>query len=141
MLCSSSFISGWRATDSISLPKMMPIPIPAPIEPSPAPTPSAIALPASVTPVSVTCAIGTSRSMGTPFLVTLGGRAADVDRSEDGEDKCLKRGHQAKLEDEEGKGDREGEGADRRQSEQDGQATAHEQQQKVAGEDVGEKPH
>ena len=54
MLWSSSFISGWRATDSISLPKMKPMPMPAPIEPSPAPTPSAIALPASVTPVSVT---------------------------------------------------------------------------------------
>src|SRR5918999_276813 len=109
MLCSSSFISGWRATDSISLPKMMPMPMPAPIEPSPAPTPRAIDLPASVMPVSVTplaasWASGINTSIRTPLLVTLGGRAADVDRSEDGEDKCLKRGHQAQLEDEEGEG-------------------------------------
>src|SRR5512132_1151788 len=97
MLCSSSFISGWRATDSISLPKMMPMPIPAPIEPSPAPTPSAIALPALVIPTAVVLlaawASGSIRSViAAPFLMSFGGRAADVDRGEDREDKRLKRG-------------------------------------------------
>src|SRR5687768_3206124 len=108
MLCSSSFISGWRATDSISLPKMMPMPMPAPIEPRPAPTPSAIALPASVTPVSVTpCAacwaIGSNRSIEELLcpLVAFGNRPADVDRGQGGKDKCLQRGDKPQLEDEE----------------------------------------
>src|SRR4029079_2144487 len=110
MLCSSSFISGCRATDSISLPKMMPIPMPAPIEPRPAPTPSAIALPASVMPVSVTLwlawAIGSNRSMKSSFSVAFGGRPAEVDRGEHREDKRLQRGDQAKLQDEEEEGQR-----------------------------------
>src|SRR5829696_9706943 len=107
MLSSSLFISGWRATDSISLPKMKPTPMPAPIEPRPAPTPRAIALPALLTPSSVTSAIG--RNVGSiefdSFgLVTCGGRSADVDRGQGGKDKRLQGGHEADLEDEECEG-------------------------------------
>jgi hypothetical protein len=39
MLVISSRISGWRVTDSITLPKMMPMPTPAPTAPRPPPTP------------------------------------------------------------------------------------------------------
>src|ERR1041384_2928483 len=110
MLCSSSFISGWRATDSISLPKMKPTPMPAPIEPSPAPTPRAIALPASVTPSSVTSAIGRdmrSIEFDSFWLVAGGDGSADVDRGQGREDKCLEGGDQADLEDEEEECERE----------------------------------
>src|SRR5919106_5484897 len=97
---------------------MMPTPMPAPIEPSPAPTPRAIALPASVTPVSVTpwaaWAIGIKRSIGVLLLsysfdiqtvcilMALRRCAADVDRGEGREDKGLQGGDQSQLEDEEG---------------------------------------
>src|SRR5207344_631775 len=103
MLCSSSFISGWRATDSISLPKMMPMPMPAPIEPRPAPTPSAIALPAASIPSSEIAATTGDRSMwgSAPFLVARGGRSAEVDSGQGREDKCLQGGDKADLEDEE----------------------------------------
>src|SRR5436305_1283454 len=39
MLVISSRISGWRVTDSITLPKMIPIPTPAPTAPRPPPMP------------------------------------------------------------------------------------------------------
>src|SRR6478609_5802965 len=140
MLCSSSFISGWRATDSISLPKMKPMPMPAPIEPRPAPTPRATALPAASTPSSETAAITGDRSMkSAPFLMTGGGSSAEIDGSEGREDKCLQRCDQPDLEDEEEEGERESQGPERGDAEQDRQATTHEEQQQVAGEDVGEE--
>src|ERR1051325_3747110 len=49
MPCSSPRSSGWRATDWIIEPKMLPMPTPAPSDPSPMPSASAIALPAFVT--------------------------------------------------------------------------------------------
>src|SRR6476469_194951 len=104
MLWSSSFISGWRATDSISLPKMNPMPIPAPIEPSPAPMPRAIALPAALTPVSVTVVVAAViRSIcSAPCLVALGDSSTEVDRGQGREDKRLQGGDEAHLEDVEG---------------------------------------
>src|SRR3954454_16773353 len=140
MLWSSSFISGWRATDSISLPKMKPMPMPAPIEPRPAPTPRAIDLPAASTPSSETAAITGDRSMkSAPFLMTGGGGSAEVDGSEGREDKCLQRCDQPDLEDEEEEGEREGQRAECGDPEQNGEPAAHEEQQQVAVEDVGAK--
>src|SRR5262245_12083448 len=126
MLSSSLFISGWRATDSISLPKMKPMPIPAPIEPRPAPTPRAIALPAPLTPSSVTAAATGDRSIGNsaPFLVRGGGRSADVDSAKRREDECLQGGDQANLEDEEEEGEREGERSQGGDAEQHREAAA-----------------
>src|SRR6478735_5402662 len=98
MLWSSSFISGWRATDSISLPKMKPMPMPAPIEPSPAPTPRAIALPAFSIPSSeIAAAIGDRSMEQLSFSNGWGGRSAKVDRGQGREDKSLEGGDQADL--------------------------------------------
>src|SRR6185295_10187377 len=143
MLCSSSFISGWRATDSISLPKMMPMPMPAPIEPRPAPTPRAIALPAASIPSSEIAAATGDRSIEVAllFLVARGGRSAEVDGRQGREDKRLQGGDQADLQDEEEEGEREGQRPERGDPEQHRQPAAHEEQQQVAGEDVGEEPH
>src|SRR6476469_5987768 len=143
MLSSSLFISGWRATDSISLPKMKPTPMPAPIEPRPAPTPRAIALPAPLTPSSVTAAATGDRSIceQCSFLVACGGRSAYVDRGEGREDKGLKSGHEPHLEDEEDECQGEGECPEGRDPEQHREPAAHEEQQQVAGEDVGEETH
>src|SRR5690349_20961854 len=141
MLCSSSFISGWRATDSISLPKMMPMPMPAPIEPRPAPTPRAIALPADSIPSSEIAAATGDRSMKKrSFSVTGGGCSAEVDGSKGREDKCLQSRDQADLQDEEEEGEREGQRAERGDPEQHREAAAHEEEQQVPGEDVGEEP-
>src|SRR6476661_5747565 len=113
MLWSSSFISGWRAT----------------------------ALPAASTPSSETAAITGDRSMkSAPFLMTGGGSSAEVDGSESREDKCLQRCDQPDLEDEEEEGERESQGSERGDPQQHRQPAAHEEQQQVAGENVGEKP-
>src|SRR5687768_16225949 len=115
---------------------MMPMPMPAPIEPRPAPIPSAIDFrPSSVTP-DAACAMGTTRSMDAPFLVSsvgLGGRAADVDRCQCGEDESLEGGDQDDLEDEEEEHEREGRHAERREAQQHRQPTAHEEDEEVAG--------
>src|SRR3954451_11666211 len=125
---------------------MMPIPTPAPIEPSPAPTPSAIALPASVIPVSVMPLDWAMRStISYSFVscasVTRGGRASEVDSGEDGEDECLQGGDQDHLEDVERERHREGQGAQGREPEQHRQPAGHEQDQQVAGEDVGKESY
>src|SRR5215212_6926196 len=106
MLWSSSFISGWRATDSISLP-------------------------ADSIPSSEIAATTGDRSMGraAPFLMTGGGRSAEVDGRQGGEDKGLQGGDQADLQDEEEEGKREGQGAERRDPEQHREPAAHEEQQ------------
>src|SRR5688572_32402922 len=123
---------------------MMPIPMPAPIEPRPAPMPRAIDFsPSSVTPEAA-WASGITRSMDAPFLVSsmgLGGRAADVDRGKCGEDERLEGGDQDDLEDEEEEDERECRDSQRREAQQNGEPAAHEQDQQVAGEDVGEKSH
>src|SRR6187402_849829 len=97
----SSRISGWRVTDSITLPKMMPMPTPAPTAPRPPPTPRAIALPASA-PSSAAAKMRVRNVASTElfsfWLVGLGDRAAEVDGRERGEDERLQRGDQADLE-------------------------------------------
>src|SRR5687768_4201785 len=126
----SSRISGWRVTDSMTLPKMMPMPTPAPTAPRPPPTPSAMALPASA-PSSAAAKIVNrrgSRSTGCSFgLVVLGDGAAEVDGSQRGEDERLKRCDQADLEEEQRDADRQGHEAERLEAQQDGQSAGHEQ--------------
>src|SRR4051794_40981018 len=158
MLVISSRISGWRVTDSITLPKMYPTPIPGPMVPRPAPTPSAIAFPASVPYAfgSAACATDTievrdPRSTGPPSFVVcrsksrssvrLRHRAADVDGGQRREDERLQGCDQDDLEQEEEDRRRERNGADPGEAEQDDQPTAHEQDQKMAGEDVCEQSH
>src|ERR1044071_2720939 len=100
----SSRISGWRVTDSMTLPKMMPMPTPAPTAPRPPPTPSAMALPASApssTAAKTVVRIVASTGPDSFGLVVLGERAAEVDGSQRGEDERLQRGDQPDLEEEE----------------------------------------
>src|ERR1700704_2944134 len=139
----SSRISGWRGTDSITLPKMKPSPMPGPIVPRPAPTPSAMAWRpfctlgwvAAVMTGSSTSMVGSSLSVGLPDGL------AEVDGGEGGEDERLQRGDQHHLEQEEDDGKRQRDDADRGEAEQDDEPAAHEQDQQVPGQDVGEEPH
>src|SRR4051795_3497453 len=143
----SSRISGWRVTDSMTLPKMKPTPMPGPIVPSPAPMPSAIALPALRPYASGSAAwaiwVMTDRSTVAP-LVLFGDGAAEVDRGQGGEDEGLQGGDEADLEEEEGHGHDAGDDAEDH-GEADGdvqqhdEAAAHEQDEQVAGQDVGEE--
>src|SRR5947209_16703966 len=97
MLVISSRISGWRVTDSMTLPKMIPMPTPAPTAPSPPPIP--IPRPA-LTPAAIW-------KMGKNTFELLCGSvvrdgATEIDRGEGGEDERLQRGHKPKLEQIEG---------------------------------------
>src|SRR5215218_6403238 len=138
----SSRISGWRVTDSMTLPKMMPMPTPAPTAPRPPPTPTAMALPASA--ASSAAAKTKLRSMVKKvtmglLLVGLGDRAAEVDRGQSGEDEGLQGGHQADLEQVKDQPDRQQRDADAGDAEDHRQAAGHEQDDHVAGEHVGEE--
>src|SRR3954470_7734858 len=132
----------------MTLPKMKPTPMPGPMVPRPAPMPRAIALPA-LRPYSWGSAawaicVMTDRSTAIAPLVLFGDGAAEVDRGQGGEDEGLQRGDEADLEEEEGDGQDAGD-----QAEHDGQAhgdveqhdeaAAHEQDEQVAGQDVGEE--
>src|SRR5882724_204423 len=129
----SSRISGWRVTDSMTLPKMKPTPTPGPTVPRPAPTPRAMARRPFAVASELPCArMETNpRSMGAP-LVLRGDGAAEVDRGQRGEDEGLQGGHQAHLEEEEGDGQEDRQRAERGQAEQDDEAAAHEEDQQVA---------
>src|ERR671931_799580 len=85
---SSPRSSGWRATDWIIEPKMLPMPMPAPSDPRPMPSARPSVFPALMTlPVDAT----SSASTVPPSLVArLDGRA-DVDGGERGEDERLDR--------------------------------------------------
>src|SRR5919112_6064370 len=143
----SSRISGWRVTDSMTLPKMKPTPMPGPIVPRPAPMPSAMALPA-LRPYSCGSAawamwVISERSTAVS-LVLFGDGAAEVDRGEGGEDEGLQRRDEADLEEEEGDGhdarhQAEDDGQSDRHVQEDDKAAAHEQDEQVAGQDVGEE--
>src|SRR5215213_1093414 len=138
----SSRISGWRVTDSMTLPKMMPIPTPAPTAPRPPPTPRAIALPASApssTAAKTVVRIVASTEGVSFWLVVLGDGAAEVDGSQRGEDERLQRCDQADLEDEQEHAEGQRHPPERLQAQQHGEAAGHEQDDEVAGEDVGEK--
>src|SRR5690349_17587291 len=95
--------SGWRATDWIIEPKMIPMPTPAPAAPSPTPRARPIALPALVTsPVVAARMYSISRSS----LVLRLDRGADVDGGQGGEDERLDSDDDDYLEDvEERRGD------------------------------------
>src|SRR3954451_16312325 len=138
----SSRISGWRVTDSITLPKMMPMPTPAPTAPSPPPTPRAIALPASA-PSSAAAkmkAIMVASTERSPLgLVVLGDGAAEVDRSQRGEDERLQGRDEADLEGEQGDAEGERDDPECLDAEEHRDAAGHEQDDQVAGEDVGEE--
>src|SRR5918994_3842529 len=74
-----------------------------------------------------------------PFdLVVLGDRAAEVDGSEGGEDERLQRRDQADLEEEDRDARRDDHDAERLDSQQDRESPGHEQDDQVAGQDVGE---
>src|SRR3954465_3748658 len=132
----------------MTLPKMKPTPMPGPMVPRPAPMPSAMALPA-LRPYSCGSAaravcVMTDRSTAIAPLVLLGDGAAEVDRGQGGEDEGLQGGDQADLEQEEGDGQHAGDkpeddGQADGDVEQDDEPAAHEQDQQVAGEDVGEE--
>src|SRR4051794_5355611 len=135
----SSRISGWRVTDSMTLPKMKPTPTPGPTVPRPAPTPRAIARrPLDGSPDAWARMLTVSRIMSL-LLVLLGDRAAEIDRGESGEDEGLERGDQADFEEEERDGHDDRHRAERRQAEQDDEPAAHEEDEQVAREDVGEE--
>src|SRR6186997_3690617 len=96
MPCSSPRSSGWRATDWIIEPKMLPMPIPAPSAPRPTPRARPIALPAFVTSPDVAARIVASTA---PSLVLWLDRRADVDGGQGGEDERLDADDDADFED------------------------------------------
>src|SRR3954466_12998003 len=126
----SSRISGWRVTDSMTLPKMMPMPTPAPTAPRPPPTPRAMALPASApssTAAKTKVRIVASTGPDSFGLVVLGDRAAEVDRSQGGEDERLQGRHQADLEEEQDHAEGQRHPAQRLEAEEHREAAGHEQ--------------
>src|SRR5919198_1623485 len=99
MPCSSPRSSGWRATDWIIEPKMLPMPTPAPSAPRPTPSARPIALPAFVTSPVVA-----ARSVCTVFLLVLGlDCRADVDGGQGSEDEGLDADDDDDLEEVEGR--------------------------------------
>src|SRR3954464_8357294 len=118
------------------------MPTPAPAAPKPPPMPSATALPA-FEPASVAWArwVMTARSTVTPWLVLRGDSAAEVDRGERGEDEGLQRRDKPDFEEVERDAGGERQPPEGRDPEQDGERAGHEQDDQVAGEDVGEKTH
>src|SRR6476469_3819962 len=126
----------------MTLPKMMPMPTPAPTAPRPPPTPRAIALPAAEPASDCPKTVRTGRSRSSTewlLLVMLGDRAAEIDGRERGEDERLQRRDQADLENEESDRERQRDPPERLDPQQHREAAGHEQDDQVAGEDVGEK--
>src|ERR1700761_3607871 len=115
MLVISSRISGWRVTDSMTLPKMMPMPTPAPTAPRPPPIPIPRPLP--------TAAKGRRNEVSTSDQLLDGlvmrYRATDVDGGKGGEDEGLQRGDQAELEQVQDDRERHREPAEEAQAEHD----------------------
>src|SRR5436305_4955457 len=138
MLVISSRISGWRVTDSITLPKMMPMPTPAPTAPSPPPTP--IPKPADSPEEdeeeaarAKTCA---STWEAPCFQLVVRDGATEVDGGKGREDESLEGRDQPEFEeiDENGEGQREP--AQEREPQDHGQPSGHEEDDHVTGEDV-----
>src|SRR5829696_6708883 len=119
------------------------MPTPAPAAPRPPPRPRAMALPASEAfSGEAACArvVMSARSTrGLLWLVLLGDGAAEIDRGERGEDEGLQGRDKADLEEEEDDPRGEGDDAQRFDAQQHHQAAGHEQDDEVAGEDVGEE--
>src|SRR3954454_3792974 len=94
---SSPRSSGWRATDWIIEPKMLPMPMPAPSEPRPMPSASAIAFPASTFPAPSPASRNVLMGCRSSLVFRLDHRA-DVDGRESGEDERLDRDDDDHLE-------------------------------------------
>src|SRR5215218_9893785 len=113
--------------------------------PSPAPTPSAMALRpllgSAAWAKSPTTSVRTSTGCSFQSLVVRVHGAPEVDGGQRGEDEVLKRREQDDLEGVERDRGRQRDRAEGRDAEQDGQAAGHEQDEEVAGEDVGEQSH
>src|SRR3954467_8118699 len=118
--------------------------MPGPIVPRPAPTPSAIdliALAVSWLPPAWARRL-VMVDMGSPLVAFGGRRAAEIDGCKRGEDERLQGRDQHDLEEVERHRDDGGRhDAERGQAEQRHEAAGHEQDQQVAGEQVGEEPH
>src|SRR5512133_1433431 len=100
---SSPRSSGWRATDWIIEPKMLPMPMPAPSAPRPTPSARPMALPALVTsPVVAARMVPSIRFL---LVLRLDGRA-DVDGGQCSEDEGLDADHDHDLEEVEDDPDR-----------------------------------
>src|SRR5580765_8099454 len=94
---SSPRSSGWRATDWIIDPKMLPMPTPAPRAPRPTPRARPIAFPALVTSPVVAAMSVESIAVSFLLVLRLDGRA-DVDGGQSGEDERLDRDDDHDLE-------------------------------------------
>src|SRR5204863_3674039 len=133
---SSPRSSGWRATDWIIEPKMLPMPTPAPSAPRPTPRARPIALPAWV--IGEFEAALASRLSIRFLLVLRLDRRADVDGGQGSEDEGLDADDDHDLEEVEDRRDRNDD-----DSEDDGLQDEHQsderQDQDVAGEHVGEE--
>src|SRR5664280_1656237 len=104
MPCSSPRSSGWRATDWIIEPKMLPMPTPAPRAPSPTPRARPMALPAWVIGESE-AALPIRWNMRVSLVFRLDGRA-DVDGGQCSEDEGLDADHDHDFEEVEEDSDR-----------------------------------
>src|SRR3954453_18076862 len=153
MPCSSPRSSGWRATDWIIEPKMLPMPTPAPRAPRPTPRARPIALPAFVTSPDVAARsvctfppfIRSADKAGRALLVGVARDAsvlrldcrADVDGGQGGEDERLDPDDDDDLEDvEDRRGNQDGQKGQRLEDED--QAEEREDQD-VPGEHVREE--
>src|SRR5436305_9364983 len=138
MPCSSPRSSGWRATDWIIEPKMLPMPTPAPSAPRPTPSARPTALPAFVTsPLVAARMVASIRSSLFSLMLRLD-RGADVDGGQGSEDEGLDPDHDDDLEEVE-----RGRYRDHDDREHDGLENEHQpderEDQDVAGEHVREE--
>src|ERR1700760_4542546 len=135
MPCSSPRSSGWRATDWIIEPKMLPIPTPAPRAPRPTPSARPIALPAFVTsPVVAARMVLISCLL---LVLRLDGRA-DVDGGQGSKDERLDPDHDDHLEEVEEDPDRDDDHCEHDALQDEDQADEREDQD-VACQHVGEE--
>src|SRR5690242_8676643 len=138
MPCSSPRSSGWRATDWIIEPKMLPMPMPAPSAPRPTPSARPTAFPALVTsPVVAAMRDRVDMTSGSSLVLRLD-RRADVDGGQGGEDEGLDRDDDHDLEQVEDRGDRHHEHGQDHGLEDEHEPDEREDQD-VAGEHVREE--
>src|SRR3954464_6730171 len=137
MPCSSPRSSGWRATDWIIEPKMLPMPTPAPSAPRPTPSARPTALPAFVTSPLVAARMVPSIRSSLSLVLRLD-RGADVDGGQGSEDEGLDADHDHDLEHVEDGGDRHDEDRENERLQDEDEADER-QDQDVAREHVREK--
>src|SRR5215212_4973430 len=137
MPCSSPRSSGWRATDWIIEPKMLPMPMPAPRAPRPTPSARPIALPAFVTSPDVAAMMVPSIGLFLSLVLRLD-RRADVDGGQGSKDERLDPDHDHDLEDVEE--DRRDDHRDQGERLEDEDQAEEREDQDVAREHVREEP-